>query len=241
MITAENREAKTKQETEWRPMANGGFIRAVYGFQYIPGNRKPYFSITGDIAERASVHNRGETKAEGSGLPDTIHRITGGGCCHDSILEYFPELAKLIPWHLASDDGLPMHYQENGLHHMRCYLGIYRVMPHMPIEPVDPKGMPFFKSTIVFGALASDDKRLRECLSVRAQGAEKDKEAPTVIDVVCGDTEDTEADERSILGAVREWLPQRRELLHAAMDQSMKRFYVERIQVKAYLAQFPHE
>lgn len=56
------------------------------------GNGHESFSITGDIVEGG--------------------RLTGGGCVHDLIAEYFPELSPLIKWHLCSSDG-PMHYIGN--------------------------------------------------------------------------------------------------------------------------------
>ncbi len=39
-----------------------------------------------------------------------------GGCCHDEIVQAFPELAGLIKWHLTSSDG-PMHYIANTVYH----------------------------------------------------------------------------------------------------------------------------
>lgn len=36
-----------------------------------------------------------------------------GGCCHELVLKYAPELKPLIELHLSSVDGLPMHYIEN--------------------------------------------------------------------------------------------------------------------------------
>lgn len=42
-------------------------------------------------------------------------RDFAGGCLHDEIREWFPELAPLIPWHLTSTDG-PMHYVANTLY-----------------------------------------------------------------------------------------------------------------------------
>jgi hypothetical protein len=38
--------------------------------------------------------------------------FVAGGCLHDDVASAFPELAHLIPWHLASTDG-PMHYLAN--------------------------------------------------------------------------------------------------------------------------------
>jgi hypothetical protein len=39
-----------------------------------------------------------------------------GGCIHDELTKYFPELAHLIKWHLCSTDG-PMHYVSNTMYH----------------------------------------------------------------------------------------------------------------------------
>lgn len=40
----------------------------------------------------------------------------GGGCIHDTLRDWFPELASLIKWHLMSSDG-PMHYIANTIRH----------------------------------------------------------------------------------------------------------------------------
>lgn len=58
------------------------------------------FSITGTLYEVI----RGKWKE------------VAGGCLHDDIKEYAPELAPLIKWHLTSTDG-PMHYVANTLYH----------------------------------------------------------------------------------------------------------------------------
>lgn len=234
MQTNKSKEAETKKATPWKRMRGGReYIRALYGFHYIPGNSRPYFSITADIAEPATSQNRHEAEATGEGLPEgRKFRITGGGCCHDDIRKYFPELAPLIRWHLASDEG-PMHYEANGLHWMRCHLSIYRIFPSRPAEPADPKGMEHFKGTIVFGALASDEKRLRECLAAKAEGIERDNPGASVADVVTGETEDPEADEKAIMRAVAAWLPQRKRFLRLAMEKDIDRFGVERIEITA--------
>lgn len=62
------------------------------------GNGHNTFSITADIKPK---HGRGGEM---------------GGCIHDEIREYFPELAYLIPWHLCSTDG-PLHYVANTTYH----------------------------------------------------------------------------------------------------------------------------
>ena len=58
------------------------------------------FAITGDIDEKTA---RG------------TWREHSGGCIHEEIARHFPELARLIPWHLTSTDG-PMHYLANTLY-----------------------------------------------------------------------------------------------------------------------------
>jgi hypothetical protein len=74
-------------------------------------------------------------------------REAGGGAMHREIARHFPELRDLIPWHLTSVKSGPMHYLANAMYHY------------------DQGETDFFKSTIVFGALPDDERRLRECRS----------------------------------------------------------------------------
>jgi len=85
------------KQTEWRTLPNGDEVRAEYGFHYIRGNRRAYFSITGTVKHK--------------------HGGVSGGCVHETIAEAFPELAHLVRWHLVDDDGVPMHYVTNA-----CFL-----------------------------------------------------------------------------------------------------------------------
>jgi hypothetical protein len=50
-----------------------------------------------------------------------------GGCIHDEIAKYFPELASLIKWHLVSTDS-PMHCAANAVYHAsnRDYNGLLK-------------------------------------------------------------------------------------------------------------------
>lgn len=41
-----------------------------------------------------------------------------GGCCHDEIAKYVPELAKFIPLHCCNHYGAPMYPVENGTYHI---------------------------------------------------------------------------------------------------------------------------
>ena len=40
-----------------------------------------------------------------------------GGCIHNEIVDFFPELKKYIKWHLMKSEG-PTHYLENTLYHL---------------------------------------------------------------------------------------------------------------------------
>nr|DAL07901.1 MAG TPA: hypothetical protein [Bacteriophage sp.] len=42
-----------------------------------------------------------------------------GGCCHDEIIKYCPELAKFIPLHCCNHYGAPMYPVENGTYHIK--------------------------------------------------------------------------------------------------------------------------
>jgi hypothetical protein len=61
-------------------------------------------------------HNSFSVTATGytAGKPKTDSNFLFGGCAHDEVVKYFPELAKYIKWHLCSTDG-PMHYTANTL------------------------------------------------------------------------------------------------------------------------------
>lgn len=40
------------------------------------------------------------------------------GCCHDEILEYFPEFKRFVDLHLCNHYGQPMYPVENGVYHL---------------------------------------------------------------------------------------------------------------------------
>lgn len=82
--------------------ATGSRIRVTAGLHWIPGNRRPYFSVTCAILEP----RRG-------GLEHV-----GGGAAHDDILRAWPELAPVIALHLSDDDGAPMHAEAKGVYHL---------------------------------------------------------------------------------------------------------------------------
>ncbi len=67
------------------------------GLHFIQGNRAPYFAITADGRDHGSEF---------------------GGCCHDLILEHFPQFADLVALHLSDNKGVPMHATANGFYHL---------------------------------------------------------------------------------------------------------------------------
>lgn len=68
------------------------------------GNGHNSFSITGDFYLNQREINRDD--------PSMC------GCCHDELVQVFPEIEHLIKWHLCSTDS-PMHYVANTLFHAR--------------------------------------------------------------------------------------------------------------------------
>ena len=60
------------------------------------GNGHNTFSITGTLYERG--------------------RDVAGGCLHEEVRQFFPELAPYIKWHLCSTNG-PVHYIANTVYH----------------------------------------------------------------------------------------------------------------------------
>jgi hypothetical protein len=63
------------------------------------GNGKNSFAITGTLRDS-------RVKQDGG--------FIAGGCMHEDIAKWFPELAPLIKWHLTSSNG-PMHYVANAV------------------------------------------------------------------------------------------------------------------------------
>lgn len=66
------------------------------------GNRHDSFSITGQTWYRNNV--------------TSMWREGSGGCIHEEVAKFFPELAPFIKWHLTSTDE-PMHYIANTMYH----------------------------------------------------------------------------------------------------------------------------
>ena len=66
--------------------------------EHLDGNKKPHFSIGGDIYRLAK---NGRKVWE------------SGGCIHEEIVKHFPQLQLLVDIHLADYDGVPMHAYAN--------------------------------------------------------------------------------------------------------------------------------
>ena len=74
--------------------------------EYLSGNKKPYFSITGNYY-----------KANKKGERDKRYKdCIGGGACHDIILKAFPQFKDFVEFHLRDSDGAPMYPVENGFY-----------------------------------------------------------------------------------------------------------------------------
>jgi hypothetical protein len=73
-------------------------IQVKAELEIIGGNKKPYFSIGGDI-HRLAKNGRKVWEC--------------GGCIHEEIVKHFPQLQLLVDIHLADDEGVPMHAYAN--------------------------------------------------------------------------------------------------------------------------------
>jgi len=104
-----------------------------YGFNYLRGNSRPYFSITSDIYKNGREYS--------------------GGCCHDEVRQHFPELDILIRWHGVNDNGVDEYYTANAVYWLEKHFGIskYKTEDYSNVIPLEA-----FKNTVVFGALPSD-------------------------------------------------------------------------------------
>jgi hypothetical protein len=75
------------------------------------------------ITVDAGLHKLGE---QASYFSVTAHGYDRGefcGCCHDMILEHWPELKPVIDMHLHDVDGIPMHPEANGWYWLAGALG----------------------------------------------------------------------------------------------------------------------
>lgn len=71
-------------------------LRVFGGLNYLRGNSRPHFSITGELFRNG--------------------RLESCGCLHEDIEARFPgRFTDLIRIHLSEDNGVPMHAAANGL------------------------------------------------------------------------------------------------------------------------------
>ncbi len=128
------------KKTPWKLISPSERMRVTYGFdrefarKYV---QAPYFSIT---AETERKNERGRWVED------------SGGCMHDEVAKHFPELESLIKWHLMAEPGLPTHYVANAIYWAEFVAGV----SEYPRNSYDPDPLEAFKSTVVFGAVASD-------------------------------------------------------------------------------------
>ena len=89
--------------SESRPIegyGTGGLMRVTVGYDDKCGSGCPSFYITATVRTAESRRQKD---------------FAAAGCLHEDIVQVFPELAHLIPWHMASPK--PMHYIANTVFH----------------------------------------------------------------------------------------------------------------------------
>jgi hypothetical protein len=96
--------------------ARGLFSSQTWGASRVRGHEMLSVSLRFDDNCKNGHHSFAIT----ADLKDTRKRgdaaWLAGGCLHDDIARWFPELAPLIKWHLFDTSG-PMHYVANTVHH----------------------------------------------------------------------------------------------------------------------------
>jgi hypothetical protein len=110
------------------------------------GNKFPYFSLTGNIIRQ-----------------DKRYRdpYLMGGCIHEEILSYFPQLAPLAAVHLSGADGQPMHAEANA----RYWAGLTKYEPkgnNPSKNPTETDKNGTFNPSILAEHLQTDEKTARE-------------------------------------------------------------------------------
>lgn len=73
---------------------------------YLKGNARPYFAVGAEIWARPKARD-----------------CDAGGCLHDEVLQYWPQLAPVVALHLSTDAGEPMYAEGNGWYWLAGYYG----------------------------------------------------------------------------------------------------------------------
>ena len=244
------------RQTPWKPITSSSGektrIRITYGWSYIQGNRAPHFHV--------QYEERDATEIIGCGLAS-----------RELIEEHFPELLKLVRWHLC-DTMEPMHYQANAQYWWELHAG--RSDYHNEHGPVPLEA---FKNTIVFDALASDqhmmvglhavEKEASAYLSLKrkleatknrleAEMEERDRLRSEVAtaeaqveatlrhrDELCAKMEKVRVPEQDPDEFLKQWLSQRVHMLRAAMRKDVKDAGLPEAPDKQYIesCQYHHE
>ena len=116
-------------------------IKVSYGFRYLQGNTRPYFSITGQTWERGRYGWKEATS----------------GCIHEEIARYFPELSPLIEWHLVDDNGEPLHYVANALYWLENVHGVSKYPANFDDKN---RSREIFEKHILFGHTMADSQAM---------------------------------------------------------------------------------
>lgn len=76
-----------------------------------------YFSVTGGLWERTSARDEYQ---EFKYVDGKKYEMISGGCIHETILKYRPDLKILVDLHLSDvGTGTPMHAHANGYYHFK--------------------------------------------------------------------------------------------------------------------------
>lgn len=107
------------------------------------------------LANDGQYHGLDVTHEEGTGRSGKVYVLDGCGAGGADLLEWFPEIAPVLRWHLfgfkGSDHPGPMHYEANAIYWADVATGRERGSEYQSTPPVE-----CFKHTVVFGALEDD-------------------------------------------------------------------------------------
>lgn len=82
-----------------------------------------------------------------------------GGCCHEEIAKYFPEVAKFLPLHLNDGKGRPMYYVANSLYWLKE--DMKKAASYMNVDEATAEAIKTDCETENVFSLSHEDKVLR--------------------------------------------------------------------------------